>query len=94
MAAPSSLPDRTEPLLCYYVNATQQIQLARLINSSSGNAEQVVFPGQRWLFEAVPEAWLEVGSAAKPSPERISCKCLRVKQGSSLSLTISDGIVE
>ena len=90
MADPSSLPDRTEPLLCCYVNATQQIQLARLINSSNGSSEQVVFPGQRWLFEAVPQAWLEVGSAAKSSPERIPCECLRVKQGSPLSSSVSD----
>ena len=79
MADLTSLPDRDRQLCCY-VNTTPQIQLARLVNSSSADSEQVVFPGQRWLFEALPEAWLEVGSAIQPLPERISCLHLRVKQ--------------
>jgi Domain of unknown function (DUF1830) len=81
MADSASLPDRSKHWLCCYINITPQIQLARLVHSSNGGFEQVVFPGQRWLFEALPEAWLEISSATHPSPEQISCVHLKVTEG-------------
>ena len=48
------------PCLCCYVNATGQIQIARITNIANWYFERVVFPGQRLLFEALPEAHLEI----------------------------------
>ena len=47
-------------LLCCYVNATSQIQIARITNISKWYFERVVFPGQRLVFETFPEALLEI----------------------------------
>ncbi|XGV96081.1 MAG: DUF1830 domain-containing protein [Leptolyngbya sp. BL-A-14] len=50
----------TNPILCCYVNATSRIQVARITNISNWYFERVVFPGQRLVFEALPEAQLEI----------------------------------
>ncbi|PSB27203.1 DUF1830 domain-containing protein [Stenomitos frigidus] len=50
----------TNPILCCYVNATSRIQVARITNVSNWYFERVVFPGQRLVFEALPEAQLEI----------------------------------
>jgi len=47
-------------ILCCYVNATSKIQIVRISNVSNWYFERVVFPGQRLVFEAPPEAHLEV----------------------------------
>ncbi len=47
-------------LLCCYVNATNQIQVARITNIPNWYFERVVFPGQRLVFEALPSAQLEI----------------------------------
>ncbi|MFM1842397.1 MAG: hypothetical protein RLZZ490_1133 [Cyanobacteriota bacterium] len=47
-------------LLCCYVNATSQIQVARITNIPNWYFERVVFPGQRLVFEALPTAQLEI----------------------------------
>lgn len=47
-------------ILCSYVNATSQIQIARIANVADWYFERVVFPGQHLLFEAPPEAQLEI----------------------------------
>lgn len=52
-------PD-TDPLLCCYVNATSQIQVARITNIANWYFERVVFPGQRLVFETLPGAILEI----------------------------------
>jgi hypothetical protein len=52
--------DDNKTLLCCYVNATSQIQVARITNVEDWYFERVVFPGQRLMFEAVPEAILEI----------------------------------
>lgn len=46
--------------LCFHTNTTTQIQLIRITNSPNLRLERVVFPGQRLLFEATPEAKLEI----------------------------------
>lgn len=48
------------PILCSYVNATSEIQVARITNVDGWYFERVVFPGQRLLFEAVSGALLEI----------------------------------
>ncbi|MBW4696216.1 MAG: DUF1830 domain-containing protein [Lyngbya sp. HA4199-MV5] len=50
----------TNPILCCYVNATSHIQVARITNIANWYFERVVFPGQRLVFEALPEAQLEI----------------------------------
>ncbi|BAW97516.1 hypothetical protein NIES970_24680 [[Synechococcus] sp. NIES-970] len=52
--------DDNKTLLCCYVNATSQIQVARITNVEDWYFERVVFPGQRLIFEALPEAILEI----------------------------------
>jgi hypothetical protein len=52
--------DSQSTVLCCYVNATSQIQVARITNIPKWYFERVVFPGQRLIFEALPEALLEI----------------------------------
>ncbi|GAB4189373.1 MAG: hypothetical protein Fur006_30620 [Coleofasciculaceae cyanobacterium] len=54
---PTHCSDR---ILCCYVNVTTQVQIARIANIPEWYFERVVFPGQRLLFEAPPEAKLEI----------------------------------
>ncbi len=46
--------------LCVYVNTTSKVQIARITNISNWYFERVIFPGQRLLFEALPQAQLEI----------------------------------
>ena len=52
--------DRDSNILCCYVNATSQIQIARITNIPNWYFERVVFPGQRLVFEAHSSAVLEI----------------------------------
>lgn len=52
--------DQKDRILCCYVNATSQIQIARITNIANWYFERVVFPGQRLVFEALPEGLLEI----------------------------------
>ncbi|MBW4421710.1 MAG: DUF1830 domain-containing protein [Myxacorys californica WJT36-NPBG1] len=54
-------------VLCCYVNGTSQIQIARITNVQNWYFERVVFPGQRLIFEAVPEAILEIHTGTMAS---------------------------
>jgi hypothetical protein len=58
-ALPSDAPEKA---LCCYVNATSKIQIARITNIPNWYFERVVFPGQRLVFEALPQALLEIHS--------------------------------
>lgn len=52
--------NNSDKILCCYVNATSKIQIARITNIPNWYFERVVFPGQRLMFEALPEALLEI----------------------------------
>jgi hypothetical protein len=54
---PSNAPNL---ICCCYINATSKIQIARITNIPNWYFERVVFPGQRLLFEALPEGHLEI----------------------------------
>jgi hypothetical protein len=55
------VPSNTSDLICCcYINATSKIQIARITNIQNWYFERVVFPGQRLLFEALPEGQLEI----------------------------------
>lgn len=75
--------DRPDQILCNYLNATGQIQIARIANVPNWYFERVVFPGQRLLFEATQEAQLEIHTSKLASAilsDTIPCDRLQVKQ--------------
>ena len=77
---PSESSDR---LLCCYVNATNQIQIARITNIPNWYFERVVFPGQRLLFEALSDALLEIHTGMMASAilsDTIACSSLGVQE--------------
>lgn len=47
-------------MLHYYSNHTSKIQIIRVTDSQNITLEKMVFPQQRILFEAMPEAELEI----------------------------------
>ncbi|HEY9606268.1 MAG TPA: DUF1830 domain-containing protein [Allocoleopsis sp.] len=79
-----SLPsDNQNRILCCYVNATSQIQVARITNVSNWYFERVVFPGQRLVFEALPKALLEIHTGMMATAilsDTIPCERLRVDE--------------
>jgi hypothetical protein len=75
-------PALSAPVLCCYINGTSRIQVARLSHLSEGEWEHILFPGQRFMFEAPPEAMLEIYKSPALSitpPEHIPCCELRVQ---------------
>ena len=78
------IPSNTDtPMLCCYVNATSQIQIARITNIANWYFERVVFPGQRLVFEAVSDALLEIHTGMMASAilsDTISCQKLQVEE--------------
>lgn len=75
----------TEKILCYYINVTNEMQVIRVTNSPDFYQERVIFPNQRFLFEATPIAWLEIyGNPMNDDNlgDRISCHHLRVLDSS------------
>ncbi|NJN23114.1 MAG: DUF1830 domain-containing protein [Acaryochloridaceae cyanobacterium RL_2_7] len=75
-----SIPDKDNSsfVMCY-VNATSSIQVARITNIPNWYFERVVFPGQRLIFEAPLEAYLEIHTGMMASAilsDKIPCKRL------------------
>lgn len=72
-----------KPILCCYVNATSQMQIARITNIPNWYFERVVFPGQRLVFEAVRSAQLEIHSGMMASSilsDKIPCDRLTIEE--------------
>ncbi|MDJ0556390.1 MAG: DUF1830 domain-containing protein [Microcoleaceae cyanobacterium MO_207.B10] len=72
-----------QKILCFYVNTTRQMQVAKISHISNEEWEHIVFPGERFLFEAVPEAELEIYHSHENGEircERLLCKGLKVNQ--------------
>ena len=70
-------------ILCWYLNSTSQVQIARITNIPNWYFERTVFPGERFLFEALPEAQLEVCRSTETGGvvcERTLCDRLRVEE--------------
>ena len=83
---PSGNSDR---ILCCYVNATSHIQIARISNVLNWYFERVVFPGQRLVFEAMPEANLEIHTGMMASAilsDTIPCDRLCINEGNDSEL--------
>jgi hypothetical protein len=73
----------TKPLLCCYVNASSQIQIARITNVENWYFERVVFPGQRLVFEALSKAQLEIHTGMMASAilsDKIPCDRLAIEE--------------
>ena len=80
------LPDGyVHQILCYYINDDSKIKIARINNIPNHCFERVVFPGEQLLFEAIPEAQLEIYISRFPTDtsnvlvEVITCDRLAVK---------------
>ena len=70
-------------ILCCYANTTSKMQIARIANIDNWYFERVVFPGQRLVFEAPPEAILEIHKGSIASAivaDRIPCVSLQVQE--------------
>ena len=69
-------------ILCFYVNTTTQVQIARITNIDNWYFERIVFPGQRLVFETLPEALLEINSmmASEIISDTIPCKLLSISE--------------
>lgn len=88
--------DSASSLLCCYVNATSKIQVARITNVPNWYFERVVFPGQRLLFEAVPNAHLEIHTGMMASAilsDTIPCSRLRIEAELDATLEASGDAV-
>jgi hypothetical protein len=76
-------------IVCCYVNATSKIQVVRITNIPNWYFERVVFPGQRLMFESLPEAQLEIHTGMMASAilsDTIPCYRLRLHQSVSASM--------
>ncbi len=91
---PSNSGDR---LLCCYVNATNQIQIARITNIPNWYFERVVFPGQRLLFETLPDAHLEIHTGMMASAilsDTIACSSLLIPEASGPTSPLKEQEIE
>ncbi len=69
-----------EPITCWYVNQTRQLQVIRMGDIPGQSWERVVFPKQRLLFHALPDACLEVYGSESGQPifiEQLLCSQLK-----------------
>lgn len=69
-------------VLCYYINDTSHIQIIRAMSGVKCHFERIVFSGERILFEALPESYLEIYSSLIDGTRssKIDCKLLRVDE--------------
>lgn len=89
--------DNCDRLLCCYVNATNQIQIARITNIPSWYFERVVFPGQRLLFETCSDAHLEIHTGMMASAilsDTIACSSLCVSEEPKMTIPIQEQELE
>lgn len=75
--------DSTASIMCCYTNVTSKIQIARITNIPNWYFERVVFPGQHLVFEAIPDAQLEIHTGMMASAilsDTIPCDRLQVNE--------------
>ncbi|NER05227.1 MAG: DUF1830 domain-containing protein [Okeania sp. SIO3C4] len=80
-------------ILCCYVNATSQIQIARISNIPNWYFERVVFPGQRLVFESVAGASMEIHTGMMASSilsDTVPCDRLQINEGPYSSISITE----
>lgn len=79
-----SLENSATKILCFYTNRTRFIQIIRMAYRAEPTLERVVFPGQQLLFEALPEAFIEISTAnltATTITKKIQCASIQVDEG-------------
>ncbi|MCS6812504.1 MAG: DUF1830 domain-containing protein [Cyanobacteria bacterium] len=76
MFPPKTALSNRQHILCYYLNTSSQIQIARVTNIANWYFDRVIFPRQRLMFHAPPEAILEIHTTHET--RHIPCQCLRV----------------
>ncbi|HEY9908283.1 MAG TPA: DUF1830 domain-containing protein [Thermosynechococcaceae cyanobacterium] len=88
-----SLPaDCADRILCCYINDAHKIKIARISNIPSWYFERVVFPGERLLFEALPQAQLEIyvtNFSTVSLVEMIGCDRLAIRSSSVIEMALS-----
>lgn len=87
--------DKTDHIVCCYVNATSKIQIARISHIPKWYFERVVFPGQRLVFEAPPQAILEIHTGMMASAvlsDNIPCDRLCLNEDISSFSEISQNV--
>ena len=86
----AEIPD-SEQILCFYANSTSQMQIAWIEDTPTCHLEKVIFPGQRLLFEAVPEAQLEIQTFSQDKENRtarIRCRYLQVNESQAINFPL------
>lgn len=76
----SSRMKTSDSILCFYKNSTRKLQLVRLPQSSF---ERLVFPGEKFMFEALPDGSLEIYTYTTTGIsllEKLVCQDLQVRQ--------------
>lgn len=91
----SSLPpEYQERILCCYVNGTRKMLIARIANIPNWWFERMIFPEERLLFEAPPNAQLEIhrntGRGTTLS-DSIPCTYLRINEKSTSKTIVLSG---
>ncbi|NJO39193.1 MAG: DUF1830 domain-containing protein [Cyanobacteria bacterium CRU_2_1] len=78
-------------ILCYYINDTSDVQIIRAMSGVGCHFERVVFSGERILFEALPESYLEVYASLinGTRPSKINCKLLHVNEKPDLAKSLN-----
>ena len=89
------LPSATSGhITCNYRNTTNRLQVIRIANIPNWYFERVVFPNQQLIFQAFPEALLEVHTSEMATSilvDRIPCTQLRCAE--PLTFSSSPGLV-
>ena len=77
------LEQKSVKALCRYINSSSHIQIVKITEIHDRYFERTVFPGQQLLFEAPPEAHLEIFTGEIMQAiitDRIPCYSLKVQQ--------------
>lgn len=83
-----------QSIVCCYVNVTSQVQVVRITNVPDWYFERVSFPGQRLVFEALPDALLEIHTGMMGTStldDTIPCWQLQVSEGLALPEPVAAG---
>jgi hypothetical protein len=78
-AEKSLVCDRDRLILCFHINTSSKIQIISLKNMPNLTWERIIFPGERLMFEALPDAQLEIKSNEVPNL-LVFCQQIRVIQ--------------
>ncbi len=91
---PNRLPDKCGlSILCSHKNKSPTVQIIRITNIPNWYFERVVFPGELLLFEALPEAVLEIYISEEARPilgDRFLCDWLKVNHSAYLTAPLAE----